>query len=82
MMRSQWFSGVAVTVLAIIAGTISFNDVNRRYAEAIRDRDAAGNAAANANSAPATSSTACVDSDGAWKNWSFPNVPMLSPKCE
>ena len=27
------------------------------------------------------SSTACVDKDGAWKNWSWSNVPILSPKC-
>jgi hypothetical protein len=25
---------------------------------------------------------ACVDKDGSWKNWSWANVPMLSPKCE
>ena len=23
----------------------------------------------------------CVDANGAWVNWSWPNVPMLSPPC-
>ena len=25
---------------------------------------------------------ACVGNDGSWKNWPWPNVPMLSPKCD
>jgi hypothetical protein len=24
---------------------------------------------------------ACVRANGSWKNWSWSNVPMLSPKC-
>lgn len=24
---------------------------------------------------------ACVDDRGAWRNWSWPNVPTLSPRC-
>jgi hypothetical protein len=31
--------------------------------------------------APSVSSAACVDENGSWKNWPWPNVPMLSPKC-
>jgi hypothetical protein len=26
--------------------------------------------------------TACVGTDGSWKNWVWANVPALSPKCE
>jgi hypothetical protein len=25
--------------------------------------------------------SACVRANGSWKNWSWSNVPMLSPKC-
>jgi hypothetical protein len=25
--------------------------------------------------------SACVDARGSWKNWSWPNVPTLSPRC-
>jgi hypothetical protein len=28
------------------------------------------------------SPAACVAEDGSWKNWLWPNVPALSPKCE
>ncbi len=27
------------------------------------------------------SQSACVDAGGIWKNWLWPNVPTLSPKC-
>jgi hypothetical protein len=26
-------------------------------------------------------SSACVDARGSWKNWGWPNVPTLSPRC-
>jgi hypothetical protein len=25
--------------------------------------------------------SACVDARGSWKNWGWPNVPTLSPRC-
>ena len=25
--------------------------------------------------------SACIGEDGSWKNWQWPNVPTLSPKC-
>jgi hypothetical protein len=74
--RSEWFMGVATTVLVIIAGTFSFDYVNRRY------QATAADPSADTSVAPAKPTAACVDGDGAWKNWSYPNVPMLSPKCE
>jgi hypothetical protein len=32
--------------------------------------------------APAKPASACVERDGSWRNWPWPNVPMLSPTCE
>lgn len=29
----------------------------------------------------AQAGSACVDSKGSWTNWSWPNVPTLSPAC-
>jgi hypothetical protein len=29
-----------------------------------------------------TPGTACVSTDGSWKNWVWANVPALSPKCD
>jgi len=31
---------------------------------------------------PTAQGTACVGTDGSWKNWVWANVPALSPKCE
>jgi len=31
---------------------------------------------------PEKSRSACVGEDGSWKNWSWPNVPTLSPRCK
>jgi hypothetical protein len=31
--------------------------------------------------ATAQAGSACVDAKGAWVNWSWPNVPTLSPVC-
>lgn len=82
MTRSEWFIGVATTVLVIIAGTISFDHVNRRYFAALADRHTEAQTADQAAPSPDASSGACVDGDGSWKNWTYPNVPMLSPKCD
>jgi hypothetical protein len=31
--------------------------------------------------ATAQAGSACVDAKGSWVNWSWPNVPTLSPPC-
>jgi hypothetical protein len=31
--------------------------------------------------ATAQAGSACVDAKGSWVNWSWPNVPTLSPAC-
>jgi hypothetical protein len=68
MTRNELAKGSAVFLIAIIAGFFSSVSVDRYYA-------------AKAKQLPPTSS-ACVSEDGSWKNWLWPNVPALSPKCE
>ncbi len=67
MTGSELAKGSAVFLIVIVAGFVSSVRVDRYYA-------------ANAGGVPPTSS-ACVTEDGSWKNWLWPNVPALSPKC-
>ena len=67
MTRSELAKGAAVFFIVIVAGFFSSVRVDRYYA-------------ADATQVPPTSS-ACVSDDGSWKNWLWPNVPALSPKC-
>jgi hypothetical protein len=67
MTRSEFAKGAAVFLVLIVAGFVSSVRVDRYYA-------------AKALQLPSTSS-ACVTDDGSWKNWLWPNVPALSPKC-
>ena len=59
-------------VEAYVRKAQSTTEIDRRYAAAETARKV---------SAPSPSSTACIGEDGAWKNWPWPNVPALSPKC-
>jgi len=82
--RSQWVIGIATIVLTIIAGIMSFDYVNRRFPQksAPTEPAAAQDDKERADPAPVKPPGACVERDGSWRNWSWPNVPMLSPKCE
>ena len=61
--------GCAVFVCVIIMGWLSIAYVDRKFATP-----------PVAETTDPTS-TACVSTDGSWKNWPWPNVPALSPKC-
>ncbi|KYG23665.1 hypothetical protein SE92_28340 [Bradyrhizobium sp. AT1] len=63
--------GSSVFLGVIVAFYVSTSYVDQRFA--------ARATAPAQTSAPAPS--ACVGEDGSWKNWSWPNVPALSPKC-
>lgn len=82
MTRSEWAIGVTTIILAIIAGTISFDYVNRRYPDTPADHPATKSITEQTDTAPVKPSGPCVAADGSWKNWPWPNVPMLSPKCD
>jgi hypothetical protein len=67
MTRIELAKGSAVFLVVIVAGFFSSVAVDRYYV-------------AKTSQVPPTSS-ACVTDDGSWKNWLWPNVPALSPKC-
>jgi hypothetical protein len=81
MTRSGFVTGSIISVAVIAAGLVSTRYVNRHFATAA-GRERVSNSQQEATSPqPSTSSGACIDADGSWKNWPWPNVPMLSPKC-
>jgi hypothetical protein len=81
MRLSDLTKGSTVLLGVIVAGYLSTTYVDQRFAAPVKTASAP---APTSSSAPTNSpaSSACVDSDGSWKNWSWPNVPALSPKCK
>lgn len=73
MTWAQFAKGSATFLVVIVAGIVSETYLDRHF---VSDTDKA----ASSDSVDA-SSAACVDNDGSWKNWSWSNVPILSPKC-
>jgi hypothetical protein len=71
MTRTQLAQGSMTFAAVIVAGFISTAHLDRHFATLETGK----------KSASATSSAACVGNDGSWKNWLWPNVPALSPKC-
>lgn len=79
MRLSDLAKGSSVFLGVIVAGYLSTAYVDRRLATELRDAPAPTN-----NPAPTSTlaPSACVGADGSWKNWPWPNVPTLSPKCK
>jgi hypothetical protein len=80
MPLSELTKGSTVLLGVIVAGYVSTSYVDQRFAAPVKTASApapTNSPAPTNNSAP----SACVDSDGSWKNWPWPNVPTLSPKC-
>jgi len=73
MKLAEFAKGSATFLVVIAAGCLSTIYVDRHLS--------ASDASTSAARAPSSSQAACVGEDGAWKNWPFPNVPALSPKC-
>ena len=80
MTMAEFAKGTTTFVVVIVAGLLSEIYLDRHLAAREADKKAASSDSAEA-SAPSTSSAACVGKDGAWKNWPWSNVPILSPKC-
>jgi len=81
MRLSDLAKGSTVLLGVVVAGYLSTTYVDQRFATQL----SAANPPAQTNSpAPPTgpAPSACVDADGSWKHWSWPNVPALSPKCK
>jgi hypothetical protein len=75
MSPSDLAKGTSVMLGVIVAGYVSIGYVDRHIPAQPLATDAdqpTGN----------PDSSACVGADGSWKNWPWPNVPALSPKCK
>jgi hypothetical protein len=74
MTRAELAMGSMTFIAVIAAGSLSVHLVDRHFADT--------EASKTLDAAPASSTSgACVNPDGSWKNWVWANVPMLSPKC-
>ncbi|MET0970042.1 MAG: hypothetical protein ABWY18_12620 [Tardiphaga sp.] len=75
---AQWLQGGATFAAVGLAGMVSIQAVNQRFAanEPRQVETGKSDPAAHDPAAP------CIAADGTWRNWSQANVPMLSPKCE
>jgi hypothetical protein len=80
MTLAEFAKGTTTFVVVIVAGFLSETYLDRHLAASEADKKATSSDSVDA-SAPSTSSAACVGKDGAWKNWPWSNVPILSPKC-
>jgi hypothetical protein len=80
MRLSDLAKGSTVLLGVIVAGFLSTTYVDQRFAMPVKTASAPAPASDHEQTnSPAPS--ACVDADGSWKNWPWPNVPTLSPKC-
>jgi hypothetical protein len=73
MTLAEFAKGTTTFVVVIAAGLLSEVYLDRHLAASVAEKKVA--------STPSTSSAACVEKDGSWKNWPWSNVPILSPKC-
>jgi hypothetical protein len=79
MTRTEFAAGSTTFIAVIAAGFLSVNTLDRHFATKVDKNPASRDRLETP--APSTSSAACVDKNGSWKNWAWANVPMLSPKC-
>jgi hypothetical protein len=81
MTRPEFLKGFAIFAITTAAALLSTPYVDR-YVEGVAPAkteipDSQPNTPATAKAPPAT----CVQADGSYKNWPWPNAPMLSPRC-
>jgi hypothetical protein len=77
MTRPEFLKGFAVFAITTGAALLSMPYVDR-YVEAVAPvKTAIPETPQTADAPPVT----CVQSDGSYKNWPWPNVPTLSPPC-
>ena len=72
MRLSDLAKGSSVFLGVIVAGYVSTIYVDQRLTTPVKT-------SSDPTKGPGPS--ACIGEDGSWKNWPWPNVPGLSPKC-
>jgi hypothetical protein len=77
MTQPEFLKGFAVFAIIIGAAWLSMPYVDRYVAAVSPVKAAIPEPPQTADAPPVT----CVQSDGSYKNWPWPNVPTLSPRC-
>jgi hypothetical protein len=70
MTRPEFLKGFAVFAITITAAWLSMPYADRYVASVSPDEGK-----------PPDAGVTCVQTDGSYRNWPWPNVPTLSPKC-
>ena len=78
MRLSDLAKGSTVLLGVIVAGYLATTYVDQRFAPPKGSKWASP---ASTSQTPEWPPSACIGWDGSWKNWPWPNVPTLSPKC-
>ena len=80
-MRSEFTKRAATFLAMVVAGYFLGTYLDQRFTS---DDAFYQVASSDPVEVPATTPSAatCVRKDGSWKNWPWPNVPTLSPKCD
>ena len=81
MTRSELLKGLMVFAAVLSSGLISAIFLDRYFADHPSTRAVALDSDSRKHLDALGLPSACVDADGFWKNWSWANVPMLSPEC-
>ena len=76
MARPEFFKGFAVFAIVIAAAWLSMPYADRYVASVTPVK-----AAVPDQAGPPEGATTCVERDGSYRNWPWPNVPTLSPPC-
>jgi hypothetical protein len=77
MTQSEFLKGFAVFAIVIGAALLSMPYADRYVAAVSLVKAGIPETPQTADAPPA----ACVQADGSYKNWPWPNVPTLSPPC-
>jgi hypothetical protein len=77
MTRSGLARRAATLLVMVVAGYFLGTYLDQRFTS-----DEAYYRLASSDRVETPAASACIGADGSWKNWPWPNVPALSPKCE
>ena len=76
MTQPEFLKGLAVFAITIAAAWLSMPYADRHVASVSPVKVAVPDQAG-----PQDTAAVCVESDGSYRNWPWPNAPTLSPPC-
>ena len=80
MTRPEFLKGFAIFAIIIGAAWLSMPYADRYVAAVAQVKATVPDGQPNTPDTAETAAT-CVQADGSYKNWPWPNVPTLSPPC-